>query len=271
MTAVLLLVICICCIIAAVSFQCSFVLCIIGAAASALMFAVHMFLFKNSRLKKVLMPILCFVLLCFCMLIPISPTKYGYYDYAKLLEGFANAQLSDKSDRSQEKLDEITTRYGETDDLRYILALKALERSKLDEAESIADSFSDKSSENYYTIKEKIIIAKHEFSDDLGKMLIDLYEDAVENNPEWTHALKSLGALLMDDEQYEKATYYLLKAYETAEDPDGELSYYLGVALIEQGKFSEGFSLFEQAMDIGVDEDIQSNIAWYIQQARREE
>ena len=271
MTAVLLFVILVCCLMAGFFFQCSMLLCIIGFTASAALLAVQVFLFKESKLKRILMPIFCFVLLCFCMLIPIQPTGCGYYNYSGLLEDFANAQLSDKTDRSQEKLDEITQRYGETDDLKYIMALKAFDRNALDEAEKIADSFTDNRSENYYTIKERVIATKHEFSDDLADMLIDLYEDAAEDNPDWTHALKSLGAVLMDEEKYEKATYYLLKAYETSEEPDGETAYYLGVALIEQGKFSEGFSLFEEAMDIGVDEDIQANIAWYIQQATGEE
>ena len=266
MAAILCIIMFICCLLGLLLFHCSPLLCIIGTAASAILFTFDLFLFKEAKFKRILTPILTCVLIALCLFIPISPTGYGYYDYLNMLENFGNAELSDKSDKAQKKLDELTERYGETDDVLYVLALKAIERSAPDEAESLAGKFSDKTTENYYTVMEQAIAKKHEYSEDLGDQLITLFEKAVNDNPNWKHANESLGMLLLDKKEYEKATYYLLKAYELSEKPDGKLSYYLGVALIEQGKNSEALALFEQATSIGVDDECLADIAWYVDQ-----
>ncbi len=271
MTAIICIAFFICCILGLLMFGCTPFLCIIGAAASAAIFAFDVLLFKEAKFKKLLTPVLVCALSVLCLLIPISPTGYGYYDYRDLLESFGSAAVSDKSDKTQKKLDELSGRYGETDDTLYILALKALERSAPDEAQEIAGRFSDKTSEEYYTVMEQAITQKHEFSDDLVQLLTELYEAEVHDAPNRLHANKSLGMLLLDSKEYEKATYYLLKAYELSEEPSGELSYFLGVALMEQGKESEALPLFEQAVELGVDEEYLSDIAWYAEQISSEE
>lgn len=267
MTAIISVVMLICCLLGLLLFGCSPLLCIIGMAAAAALFVFDMFLFKQAKFKKIVTSILAFALCALCLIIPISPTGYGWYDYSGMLESFGSAELSDKGDKAQKKLEQLKERYGETDDTLYVLALKAIERSAPDEAEAFANSFSDKTSENYYTVMEMVISTKHEFSDDLTDQLIELYEDAAEDNPDWQHANKSLGMLLLDKKEYEKATYYLLKSYEQAQEPDGELAYYLGVALMEQGRATEGLALFDQAVDLGVDDSSLADIAWYVEQA----
>ena len=113
MAAILCIVMFICCLLGLLLFHCSPLLCIIGTAASAILFTFDLFLFKEAKFKRILTPILTCVLIALCLFIPISPTGYGYYDYLNMLENFGNAELSDKSDKAQKKLDELTERYGD--------------------------------------------------------------------------------------------------------------------------------------------------------------
>ena len=267
MTAIICIVIFVCSLLALLIFGCSVFLCIIALAASAALFAADTFLFKEAKLKRILMPVLTGVLIVFCLFIPVSPTGYGYYDYLDLLKSYSEAEAADKTDKANKRLAELTERYGETDDSLYVRALMAVERGAPDEAEELAGRFSDKTTEKYFTVMEKTLVKKHEFSDDITDLLIDLYEKEAECIPDSIHANETLGMLLLDKKEYEKATYYLLKAYESYEEPNGQISYYLGVALIEQEQYSEGFELFRQAIDLGVDDESLADISYYIEQA----
>ena len=98
MAAILCIVMFICCLLGLLLFHCSPLLCIIGTAASAILFTFDLFLFKEAKFKRILTPILTCVLIALCLFIPISPTGYGYYDYLNMLEKSFIMYKADRTD-----------------------------------------------------------------------------------------------------------------------------------------------------------------------------
>ena len=225
MIAVICFTVCVGAVLSALLFQGSWIFCIAAAVVSLAMLVVQCFLFKNSRLKGILMPMLTAALLIGCMFIPSRAADYGYFDHMKQLESLTSYLENEKSDKAAEKRTEIEEKYGEDDSLRYALAVDAIFKGNISDAETIVDSFSSRESAVYYLLWEEIIAAKYASNEELVKNLEPLYIEAADKYPEWEYMNKNAGCFLFDEREYAKACYYLTNAYVYADEPDGEVMY----------------------------------------------
>ena len=245
-------------------FGSSTLFCVLLAVAAAALFIFDLFLFKNSKIKKTVVSILSIALAVICVMIPSKAQSYGSDDYWDKVEDYMNAVLDENSKEAEKLYAEIAVNYGQTDDIRYFKGLSLLPKKDMEGLYEILESFDNKTTCNYYMLKEKYIGLK--YLDDIhvgGYEFKDLYKEAVKYNPGWGYALKNLGVIYLDESQYEEACYYLTKAFLASKESDGENAYYIGVAMFEQGLYDEAFKMFEKAYNLGVSEEIQGYIATY--------
>ncbi|MBQ1371573.1 MAG: hypothetical protein IIY70_01455 [Oscillospiraceae bacterium] len=236
-----------------------------GAAAGIAVF--DLLLGRKGKLFRGISVLLCLGLLVFCYYIPSAPSAYGYYDYLEKSEAYLTAILQEDSEKAETLRTEISGQYGQSDDVQYATALAALARGDLDEVERVLDSFRNRSSMNYYLLKEELIVNRVEDNEEMIRQLRQLYIEAAENNPGWVYALQNAGGLLYDAGEYSRAAYYLTNAIACADDPDAETLYFLGACLMEQGEVETGVYYFNQAVAAGADQEILRSIARYAKQA----
>ena len=125
-------------------------------------------------------------------------------------------------------------------------------------------AFENQHSQLYYKASEQLIQEEFRIEEELPERLLDLYIAACNDNPRWWYPAKNAGGLLYDQGKFNEAIYYLTRAYIYDEDPDGETAYYLGSCFMELGNTDDGFPLMVQALDLGVNETIESHISWYL-------
>ncbi len=264
MTVIILFLVFAMSILSLVFFGGAAVLSIIAALIAAGLFVVQVFLFKESKIKERLMPAAAVLLLLFCLFIPSRATSYGYYDHLKLFGDYTKLVDGGKSEKAAKKLTELTEKYSEDDELRYMLALDQLNNGNVSGAEETAASFSNKHSVIYYLLMENVISEKYVSSNELSEQLLALFTEAADYYPEWSYAAKTAGGLLFEKGEYERACYYLTNAFSYSEKEDADICFYLGASLCEQGLYEKALPLFNEAIRIGVDEDKQAAIKWYL-------
>ncbi|MBQ7714321.1 MAG: hypothetical protein IJT70_00450 [Clostridia bacterium] len=270
MITVLCIAVCAAALISALVFGSSAVLCIIVALAAAALWVLRRFIFKNSKIMNAAVPVIGIALLVVCLFIPTRATDYGFDDYSKTYSDYFDAMTDEDDEEAEEIRGKIAEKYGETDAVRYLEALRALHKGDVEGANEILRSFENIRTINYYSLRELLIGAQAEKDEDITGRLRSLYEEALGYNPEWVYALKNLGIIYFDDNKYEKADYYLTKAYVCDGGEDGEIAYYLGASMYEQGRIDQAFEMFEAAADAGVNDEIGGYIAWYCSQALME-
>ena len=243
---------------------------VIVIIAAVALFVLRSFSKKIKLLCK-LIPLLSFVLVTVCIIIPQKNGDYGYYDYSDMYEDYFNA-VCDGDEDAGEKLDAIKEKYRETDDVRFIEAMDAISKEDYDLADRIAYGFDDILSRQFYIIRENVLLhSRQERDDDVDfDRLRNLYVEAADANPEWVYAQKCAGGYLFDDEEYDAAAYYLTSAYANMEEPDPMIMYYLGAVMMEKGEYEKACELFDEALQAGADDEMRSNIAYYIQNAGME-
>ena len=122
-------------------------------------------------------------------------------------------------------------------------------------------SVQDKSSLLYYAVMEQIYIADP--SQQSVQDIYAIYLEAAQEWPEWTHMQKYAGIALFEQGQYTAAEYYLLRAH-TQDEADYQTVYYLGAVDFYQNDYENSMSYFNRALELGADEEVQSDIIWYV-------
>ncbi len=263
MAAVLYLTVFVTGLLSAFLFQGSKPLSLAASAAALVLFIADRWLLKNRKGMKRLCGVLGVVLVCCCICIPSAPTDFGLMDYRKQYKAYAKLVDKNKHEAAEEVRAEIRSKYGETDDVRFMAAAEALICGETDAAKSLADSFSDKTAYLYFMLYEDIIQQKYEDTETRADELRKLYVRAAKLHPEWGYVQKNAGVMLFLHEDYDQARYYLLSAMQNTDEPDGEILYYLGASLVEQGEYEKGMSLLGEALDYDLSETMKDNIYVY--------
>lgn len=245
-------------------FQCKVIPCIIIAAAAAGLLFLKLTLFRKAGK---LAGCLSIVLLCACLFVPQRATEYGSLNYSELCGEMAAADSRGKLEKGETIRNELEEKYGNTEYVLFLTAMEAIEREEYREADGLANFMYDHDAPYYCFIKE-ITIPQLKDGEIGTYELINMYKRAADVNPTWAHPARQVGILYLDQKEYDEAAYYLAKAYENTEEKDGQLCYFLGAALFEQGKTGEGLYMMDEALKLGVDETIQGYIAWYVKTRR---
>ncbi len=225
---------------------------IIAVAAAVL----NLVLLRKSRFKLLFSSVAALILLCICLLLPAGTTSYGYRDRQKMASDYTDALLNEQEEKAAEYYTALTEKYGESDYERYISGLQALSDRDFNKARNIAQSMEDHTSVFYYQIMEDVYRGFYSDITSVVYNLCPLYQEASDHNPGWTYASKNAGILLLYYDKHDLARYYLTRAYISTEQPDGEICYYLGAAIFAQGDYENAFLMFEEAVNIGVNEEL---------------
>lgn len=263
-------VICILLILAALGgifvLQCEILPCLIVAAAAV----VILFLQKAVFRKKQLIPLLlCTVVLAGSLRISIRPTAYGYLNYLESVDEYAALLSKDKTEKVETLQKEIEEKYGNTKGMTFAQAAEAIENGDYETADELAWDFYGEDRALYCLIREQTIPRLTEDKEEARNELARLYSEASDIDPEWEYAAYMAGAVYMDQKEYDRAAYYLARAYESTSEADPGLCYLFGAALIEQGRTTQGELLMLEALSKGADEETQSYIAWYLQRLEK--
>lgn len=252
-------------ILSAAVFNCSLLFSIAASVVSAALLVVELFLFKGSRLKSVLVFAAAFVVMFVCVFTPPRATEYGLLDNDNLYEKYFDAVYNDKKDKADQYYTQLTEKYGESDETKYVRICSLVASGNIGEAESVVSSFSNQASPFYLMSQEDIINQKYASADEIGENLIQLYIESSDKNPDWYYPAKNAGGLLFDRGEYDKAEYYLSRAMLYCDEDDPEIYYYLGAALCEQGQYDRGLPLLNTAYELGADDKLLGNIAYYVE------
>lgn len=267
-------VICIAVIIAALLsmtfFHCNAFFCLVAAAAAAVI-CVLKFLFKKFKLIGAVLSLSAFVLVICCCYIPSAKTSYGFYDYTAKYGAYLKALDTAKDEKIEKAYTELSEKYGETDEMRYMEALKYIAKGETEEAESVAGSFENKSDMKYFLLRESLVAAKYSGREDADEDYIRelryVYESALDVYPDWFYPNKKMGIILFRNSEFAKADFYLTKAIAYAPEPDGEMYFFLGASLAERGLYEKSYECFDKALNYELDEKYEKNIAAYLQKS----
>ena len=265
MTAILCAVIFVMSILSAFVFHCSLLFSLTAAAASAALFVFDVFLFKGAKFKGVFVAVIASVMLGVCIFAPPRATDYGALDRFELYSRYVDLANADKTDKAEKVLSEMTEKYGESDDTRYIKACSLVAEGNVGEAEEVAAAFDNKASPFYLIAEEAIISKKYASDKERSEALLPLYIEASDNNPDWFYPAQNAGGILFDKGEYGRACYYLTRAIMYDDEDDPELYYYLGASLCEQGLYDKGLPLLDTAYEMGIDDEIAAYIAYYVE------
>ncbi|MBQ1546177.1 MAG: tetratricopeptide repeat protein [Clostridia bacterium] len=267
MTAVICVAVFIGAVLSAVVFHGSLLFSIIAAVLAAAVFVGDRLLY-NGTLAKRLMPLAAAVIACGCLFIPSDTSDYGYRDYRKMMDSYTDALGAEKYEKALERKLALEEKYGEDDEMRFISAMDASYAGRVGEAELVRESFSDKQNPQYYVLTEVLTLQKYVSDDEITSELLSVWTEAADMYPDWVYANKAAGGLLLAENEYEKAIYYLTRALTEDNDDDSQIYYYLGAALVKNGQYEDGLKLLNHAYESGVDEEQTSELLWYIKTAQ---
>ena len=172
-----------------------------------------------------------------------------------------------KYDQAAAARQTLEEKYGLNDDIRFLEGAAAVVQKDVNKAEEYANGFSDKSSIAYFSLCAETIRLRYPDMGDFRQALRKLYENAITYHPTWSEAQKQLGILMFYDKEYDAARYHLIIAAQNKDEKDGEILYYMGASLVEQGENEKGLMLLSEAYGYETDETIKKAIVWYANQA----
>ncbi len=187
----------------------------------------------------------------------------GIRDYEDRLFSVQELLMDGKLDKAVAELTELEELYGSDDNIHILWALENLVKENIDAAYSEMDQVSDKTSQLYYAVMERIYIKDP--SDHSVDQIYDLYLEAAKQWPDWTHMQKYAGITYFEQNNYSGAQYYLARAFEQ-DETDYRVAYYLGAVAYYQGDKEQSCQHFNEAIKLGADDETCSQIIWYVEQ-----
>ncbi len=246
-------------------FGCSILWGILAALAGAALLVFRLVL--GRKLAKQLICVvqvagtaLCFV---FLLLMGIRDTGASLDAYRETIAETTELLKEEKLDQAEENLAALEEAWGLDDEIRSLWAMDCILKGKYEEALEYVDGYEDKNSQSYYMNLEQIYLM--EGTEEAAGRLYELYGTAAYEYPMWTYMQKMAGIAAFEQDNPVSAQYYLLRAYRQAPE-DARVLYYLGAVSFQLGYYDQCLIYFEEALTCGADEELQSNMLWYMEQ-----
>lgn len=192
----------------------------------------------------------------------IRAQKGGIQEYEERLHVVQELLLDGELDEAVAELSELEEMYGSDDNTRILRALENLLKGNTENAYGNMSRVSDKTSKLYYAVMERIYI--EDPSDESVEKVYSMYAEAAEKWPYWTHMQKYAGIAQFEQGNYAGAEYYLLRAF-TQDATDYRVAYYLGAVKYYLGNEEASRQYFNEAIELGADDETCSNIIWYVE------
>lgn len=248
------------------AFGSSILLCLLGIVLSTGLLLMKLNLLPVSNLSGKNMNIIkiCLVTLIFIIgaNTGVASVEGGINAYEVSIENAMTLIEKDKLDEAWEEINLIKEVYGSSDNTVMLEVLAYFGEGSYDKARTTMNAYSDRTSVEYYSWLETIyLVDGSKNSDNLGR----LYIEAASNYPSWTYMQRMAGITLISYNDFARAEYLLLRAYEQ-EPADYKTAYYLGVTCYELRRLDEAIQFFQESIDREPDDEILSYIAWYLQE-----
>lgn len=255
-------------LLAAFVFDGATTLCLMAAAAAAVLGGAWLLFLRRVKLLRGLSLAAAIVLAAICLYIPARATAYGARDYQARLEELTDRMEDEEYEEADELHAQIVEVYGETDAMRYLYGIRALAEEDASLADRCASSFEDRTSPLFYLLREGVFRKIYENNpQECILHLRWLYQEAADLYPDWSYMSRNAGILLFENGSYDVCRYYLLNAYFAGDEPDGKLLYYLGASHIETGNYDKGLALLNEALNFDLDDETVRNLLWYAEKA----
>lgn len=203
---------------------------------------------------------LCFV---FLLLMGTRDTGASLDAYRETIAETTKLLKEEKLDQAEENLAALEEAWGLDDEIRSLWAMDCILKGKYEEALEYVDGYEDKNSQSYYMNLEQIYLM--EGTEEAAGRLYELYGTAAYEYPMWTYMQKMAGIAAFEQDNPVSAQYYLLRAYRQ-EPEDARVLYYLGAVSFQLGYYDQCLTYFDEALTCGADEELQSNMLWYMEQ-----
>ncbi len=248
------------------AFGSSILLCLLGILLSTGLLLMKLNLLPINNLSEKNMNIIRICLVTFIFIIGantgVTSVEGGINAYEVSIEDVMTLIEKDKLDEAWEEINLIKDLYGNSDNTVMLEVLAYLGEGSYDSALSTMNAYSDRTSIEYYSWLETIyLVDGSKNSDNLGR----LYIEAASNHPSWTYMQLMAGITLISYNDFARAEYLLLRAYEQ-EPANYKTAYYLGVTCYEQRRLDDAVQFFQESIDREPDDEILSYIAWYLQE-----
>ena len=235
---------------------------VIGIIAAAAVIILSVFM--KSKLKKPLFGLLTATLLCVTAVMGVLavPNSGGEGTLAhrdSMLEEISTA----KSENIKALSEKYTELYGEDDTLKLTLAERYIAEDDSNAARDTLRYINDKTSKEYYMQQSEWYRRFDRF-----QYTRELWNDAVENHPDWDTAYLMLALSMMEDQSQRlpEIEYYLMKAFVL--NPNSPYTVcYLGVVKYQSLDYIEAMRYFATASKLngGLYPEIDETINTYIE------
>ena len=233
----------------------------IGILAAAAVIVLSVFV--KTKLKKPLFNLLTTALICMTVVmgvlaVPNSGGAGTLTHRGELLEEILAADAEDVKPLSEK----YTELYGEDDTLKLTLAERYIAEEDIDAARDALRYINDKTSKEYYMQQSEWYRRFDRF-----QYTRELWNDAVENHPDWDTAYLMLALSMMEDQSQRlpEIEYYLMKAFVL--NPNSPYTVcYLGVVKYQTLDYIEAMRYFTTASKLngGLYPEIDETINTYI-------
>lgn len=194
-------------------------------------------------------------------------TKRESFLYAEQVADVEELMEEEKIEEALELMDEVDKEFGRTDRISKDRALIYMYMRKYEEAINQAEQLSDKSSMEYYSLKEQI----YEYMGEEGiEELFDTYIAAANDWPEWTYMQKYAGIAQMERYNYGSAEAYFHQAYKQGKT-DPALLFAIGALKYYQGDYEASVRFFQEAVDHELPIEMYDYVTYFLEQIKGEE
>jgi len=180
----------------------------------------------------------------------------GYYNAIVEIE----SRIMEEDLDAEDDLEDLEGEYGKNDSTKGLHAVCCIMRGDRDKAYEYIEDFENKKSIQYYARME--LFYQSDLSRDTTSDIYALYDQMVQDCPQWEYAQRMAGISQVERGNYTGADYFLTAALEL-EPEDIMALYYLGVSAYQQGRYEECNEYFLRAIDAGAEDEMLSWMAWY--------
>lgn len=223
------------------------------------------FILKNKKSKlftSIIKIVGILSVFCISFLVRIEKADNGVFALNEGIIKVHNLIEDEKFEKAFEEINKIETVYGINDNTYILNTLAHIANNNTSEAKKYISNLSDQKSYDYYLLMENLYIAEKDL-----KKLNQIYIEAANYHLDWNYVQKKAGLAYLDNKDFNKAEYFLLRYYER-EPGDSDTPYYLGVVAYQTGKNHEALEFFSEAIDRDVDDEFKSYIAWYVEKIK---
>lgn len=171
--------------------------------------------------------------------------------YADELEEVAALIDEDRTKEALQELSVMQEKYGLRDTIVLERVLCYMTDSNYEAALQAVSDYSDKESQNYYSLLESIYLG---MEDEGKEELYNLYIEAANKYPGWMEMQLAAGIAQLDRKEYSSAEYYFTRSY-NMNMVDGMSAFYLGATAYYAGNYEECLYYFNDAIRKGVPDD----------------